>query len=165
MDFYKDLLVPKKMEFSKVFLRMCILALACTITVWSFIIVKTLAAFIIIAVWYLTWYVMRYFSIEHEYIVTNGELDVDIIYGKKKRKRLATINNKNLEIMAPLSSDKNFNNSDFKKRIDASSGIKENKKYYAVFNHKEFGKTLLIFEPSDEMLENIKYYNRSKVTV
>lgn len=164
MDFYKDLLVPKKMEFSKVFFRMCILALTATITVWSFLILKSLSAVIIIAVWYITWYVMRYFSIEHEYIVTNGELDVDIIYGKKKRKRLATINNKNLEIMAPLSSDKSLNG-DFKKRIDASSGIKENKKYYAVFNHKEFGRTLLIFEPSDEMLENIKYYNRSKVTV
>lgn len=164
MDFYKDLLVPRKLEFSKVFIRMCILALAATITVWSFLLLTSLAPIIIIGVWYLVWVVMKYFSIEHEYIVTNGEIDIDIIYGKKKRKRLATINSKNLEVLAPLEGVNDVKG-DFKKKIDASSGIKENKKYYAVFNHKEFGKTLLIFEPSNEMLENIKYYNRAKVTI
>lgn len=164
MDFYKDLLVPRKLEFSKVFIKMCILAFAATVTVWTFLLLPSLAPIIIIGVWYLVWFLMKYFSIEHEYIVTNGELDIDIIYGKKKRKRLATINSKNLEVLAPLEGD-NVTKGNFNKKIDASTGIKENKKYYAIFNHKEFGKTLLIFEPSEEMLENIKYYNRAKVTL
>lgn len=164
MDFYKDLLVPRKQDFSKTFLKMCLIALAATIIVWSLILLGSLAAIVIIGIIYFTWYIIKYFDIEYEYIVTNGELDVDIIYGKKTRKRLGTANSKNIEILAPYTDDVKING-EIKKKFDASSGIKENKKYYVIFNHREHGRTLIIFEPTTEMLENIKFYCRSKVTI
>lgn len=42
------------------------------------------------------------FNKEYEYILTNNELDIDVIYNKSKRKRVITINMKTIEIMASL---------------------------------------------------------------
>jgi hypothetical protein len=108
------------------------------------------------------WLVVRLiksFDKEFEYIVTNGEMDVDRIVGKSKRKRLLTINSRSFEIIAP---DEEvyfspYKNTQFKERIDASSGA--GSRYFAIGSSKQGGKLLLYFEPNERMLEAFKMYN------
>jgi hypothetical protein len=108
------------------------------------------------------WLVVRLiknFDTEFEYIVTNGELDIDQIIGKRKRKRLLTIDSRLFEIVAP-DSDVNFspyNSTQFRERIDASSRV--NPRYFAVCPSKQGGKLLLYFEPNDRILDAVKMYN------
>jgi hypothetical protein len=42
--------------------------------------------------------------VEYEYVFTNGEVDIDVIYEMKKRKRLASFNIKSVELLAEESS-------------------------------------------------------------
>lgn len=41
-------------------------------------------------------------SVEYEYIVTNGEMDIDKIIAKRRRKRLITVNARTFERFGPF---------------------------------------------------------------
>ena len=49
-----------------------------------------LSAVIIVAAGYGAYYLCGFLSVEYEYIITNGTMDIDIIYSKRSRKRLAS---------------------------------------------------------------------------
>ncbi|MCL1820414.1 MAG: DUF6106 family protein [Oscillospiraceae bacterium] len=102
---------------------------------------------------------IRHLDIEFEYIITNGELDVDRISGKRRRKRLLTVDSRNFEIIAP-DNESNFSpyaKAEFKQTIDASSNA--NPRWFAVGPSKMGGKLLLYFEPNEKMLDAFKKYN------
>lgn len=55
------------------------------------------------------WYLIGSFNVEYEYSITNGEIDIDKIINRRKRKKLITADCKDIEIMAKVSS-KNLTN-------------------------------------------------------
>ena len=104
-------------------------------------------------------------NIEYEYIVTNGELDVDKIISQRKRKRILSISSKQFEILAPVHDQqymKDFTNVNIQKTIEAMSSMKSPDLYFAVFVLNGV-RTKLIFEPSEKMLEAFKKYNQRQV--
>ena len=80
-------------------------------------------------------------DVEYEYIYLNGEIDVDKIICRTKAK---------------------VDGMPVNKRIDVRSN-KTDKLYYAVFNHREYKKTLLIFEPEERILEDMKRHIQRSV--
>ncbi len=99
-------------------------------------------------------------NLEYEYSFTNGELDVDKIIARRKRKRLLSIRCNEFDILAPVNEEeynKEFTNINIQKTINASSSIKSENAYFAVFilNGE---RTKLIFEPTQKMMEGFKKY-------
>ena len=98
-------------------------------------------------------------NVEFEYSVTNGDLDIDKIVAKKRRKKLLRVKLKDFEYFAPLNNehmavaeDKSVNTV-----IDASSNIDSPNVYFAIyFNNSE--KVCLLFEPNEKMIENFARY-------
>ena len=97
-------------------------------------------------------------NVEFEYIVTNGEIDIDKIISRRKRKRIFSASCKEFEILSRVKSN-SFSQSvqSIKNRIDASSSIDSADAFFATLNYKG-EKTLLIFEPDERMLNNFKIY-------
>lgn len=92
---------------------------------------------------------------EYEYTFVKGELDIDKIMAKAKRKRCAVFNMEQTEVVAPEGAHQldNFKNTPCKV-MDFSSGIPENKKYIMYTSyHNEIVK--VIFEPNDRMLDDM----------
>ncbi|NLK86790.1 MAG: hypothetical protein GX279_04770 [Clostridiaceae bacterium] len=102
-------------------------------------------------------------NVEYEYIVTNGDLDIDVIVAKRKRKRIFSANCKEFEIVAPVKSS-SFSQQvqSIKNRIDTSSTIDSPDAYFITLNHNN-SRTLVIFEPDERMLRNFKIYIPRKV--
>jgi hypothetical protein len=102
-------------------------------------------------------------NIEYEYIVTNGDLDIDKIISKRKRKRIFSANCREFDIVSKVKSN-SFSQSvrNVRKRIDASSSINSPGAYFITLNYKG-EKTLVIFEPDERMLKNFKVYIPRKV--
>ncbi len=115
----------------------------------------SLCIFIIVYFGYKTFMTL---DIEYEYIYLNGEIDVDKIVCKSERSRLVTAKAVNFEQFGEYNEETKAKVDAYSvnKRIDVRSN-KTEKLYYAVFNHKEYKKTLLIFEPDDRILEDLKY--------
>jgi len=105
-------------------------------------------------------------NVEFEYSLTNNEMDIDRIVHRRKRKRIATVNARNIDVLAPISSEKyarEANSSSIAKKLDCSSGDGNSSTHFVVFHDKEGGKTLLVFEPNEKILAGFKRYSPNKV--
>ena len=95
---------------------------------------------------------------EYEYTFTNGALDFAEVYNNKKRKSLGSLNVKTVEAFGKVNSG-SFN------RYLNMPGIKrmnwflnrDAELYYFYFS-KDSNKTMIIMEPSEEMVSVIKLY-------
>lgn len=90
-------------------------------------------------------------GIEYEYIVTNTELDIDKIIGKRKRKRMITVDLTHAEEFAPLNGD----SPDCDVIVRASSGSDTNI-HYLIAEHSDYGKVKIIFNPNKKFTEALK---------
>ncbi|NLI60602.1 MAG: hypothetical protein GX375_04125 [Clostridiales bacterium] len=104
--------------------------------------------------------------VEYDYTFTNGTLDIAKVINNSKRKRLLSTDIREFEILAPTSDEgfqRMLNHKGIEKKfnyfLNRGGGL-----YYGVFMHEE-KKSLLVFEPSDEMVEMFKIYNPRNVKV
>ena len=114
---------------------------------------------VIVLIFYVAYRINTSFDVEYEYILTNGELDIDKITNKRRRKRLLTIHCKSFTAFAKKG-EKEFlheENSEFARVIDASAKSSALEDYYAVF-YKNGQKIKLIFNPTQKMIETFKIY-------
>ena len=95
---------------------------------------------------------------EYEYTFTNGDLDFAKVFNNQKRKTLGTMRVKNVDAFGPVNSEQ------FNKLINMP-GIKRrnwflnrDSELYFFYYQKESEKNMIIFEPSEEMVEYIRKY-------
>jgi len=102
---------------------------------------------------------------EFEYIVTNGELDIDKITAKRSRRRVFNARPKDVEILAPLVEKykTEYESGSFSKTIDASSSVSAPNRWFLIVNNAKHGRVRVIFEPTEKMVENIRLYCPQKV--
>ncbi|MBC7765959.1 MAG: hypothetical protein H7Y41_05690 [Hyphomonadaceae bacterium] len=105
-------------------------------------------------------------NVEFEYIVTNGEIDVDKIISRKRRKRLLSANMRHAIIVARMDDAqyKNEFNQTTQKTITAVSSMTAPNIYFAIVPTKE-QTVKLIFEPSERMLEAFRMINPRNVHI
>lgn len=117
---------------------------------------------IIAAAIYGLYYLISQRRLEYEYICTNGTLDIDAIINKKKRKRKVSVRAQSMEILAPLSSpDYNHHTRSKIKTMDLTTNTsKENVWFFVADVNKE--RVLVLFEPDDRILKDLKRHNPSK---
>ena len=90
-----------------------------------------------VGVIYGAFYLIRSRSIEYEYIVTNGDLDIDKIVAKRKRKRIFNGNCKGFDILARYRGTHYEHSMDgIKNRIEAVSTMQAEDIYFIVLNYK-----------------------------
>ena len=95
---------------------------------------------------------ITHFNVEYEYILTNGDIDIDKITAKRKRKRVLSFSTKEFEIVAPYKQGENYTNV-----LDLGTRNYENA-HYAVFS-KDGQKNTLVFNPPQKMIEAMKTYS------
>ena len=97
------------------------------------------------------------FDVEHEYLYVNGELDIDAIYAKQKRKRIAGYDLHDIEMLAPEGSHAldSYVNRQGVKIKDFSSGEEKAKKYVAVINTDKT-QEIIRLELNSEILEDVR---------
>ena len=98
-------------------------------------------------------------SVEFEYLYVNGELDIDRIYSQSRRKRAASYELSNMEILAPYQSHQldSYKKNQSIKRYNYSSGIEgQGPKPYAFVISKDNTMQMVIFEPDEVMLKDIR---------
>lgn len=95
---------------------------------------------------------------EFEYTFTNGDLDFAQVYNNQKRKTLGTMRVKNVEAFGPVDSEH------FRKLINMQGLTRRNwflnreAKLYYFYYQKENAKNVIVFEPSDELVDMVRKY-------
>ena len=95
---------------------------------------------------------------EYEYTFTNGSLDFAMVFNNKKRKSLGSLN------VAKVDAFGKVNSGSFRRHTSANNVKhlrwflnRDSELYYIAFS-KESQKSVIIFEPSEEMVGYIKHY-------
>ena len=139
------------------------------ISQFSFSIGFVLVAFM----WYFAIFFSKKFNIEYEYIFTNSHesgssLDIDKIMSKSQRKRMVTVDLKEIGICANIKDDKN--NSAYKhqteglKVYDLTGDMTNGGVYFIDFSN-EGAKSRVLFQPTSKMIEEIRKCNPRNIFV
>ena len=96
-------------------------------------------------------YLVSNMDIEYEYIITNDEMDVDKIIGRRKRKRMITLDLGSAEDFAPYPAAEDIK---VDVTVHASTGY-ENDAHYLLVQDNNYGKVMLIFNPNEKTREAI----------
>ncbi|MDD4188610.1 MAG: DUF6106 family protein [Eubacteriales bacterium] len=122
-----------------------------------------LLPFIFAGLCYLAYIIIRSRNIEYEYLVTNGELDIDIIISKRSRKRIFSGSSRDFDLIAPYANENHSSAlGNVKSRINAVSNIKDRGIYFVIAYDKG-SKVGVLFQPDQRMLEMFRKYIPGKV--
>lgn len=120
-------------------------------------------AFILIAaVWYVEYLLIHTRNLEYEYILTNSDLDVDKIVAKRGRKRIVSINLKEIIICANVE-DSRFvheyqNTANLTKTVDVI-GNKADGNIYFVDYHLDGENIRVLFQPNEKLEDALRTLN------
>ena len=121
----------------------------------SFAAIPLLLALIALTVW-----LWKRTSLEYEYLYYAGDIDIDKIMGRQKRKRVLSTDIKNMEVLAPTGSVELQRYQDLKV-VDCSSNT-GNPTYEMVVMMKG-QKVRVKFEPKEEIVDGMRMYDPRKV--
>lgn len=150
-DFYTEQLVKKQTTMKDVLIKALLVAIAIVsvFVVLMFPVAIIVPVIVIAAVVFL----IRRLDVEYEYLYVNGDLDIDKIMHKAKRKKVFSTNISSMELLAPEGADE-LNQYRNARILDYSSGRTDVKRYVLVV--AENGQvTKLVFEPNDTIIEGI----------
>lgn len=158
-DFYTEQLIKRQTGTKELMIKVALIALA-VVSVFTvfFIPFGIIVPIIVIA---LVWFLILRLDVEYEYLYVNGDLDVDKIMHRSKRKRVFSANIDEIELLAPEGSERlvQFRNAGV---VDMSSGRKDVRRYVLVVA-KNGQLTKMIFEPNDTIIEGMFVLSPRKV--
>ncbi len=160
-DYYTEQLVKQKTKASSVLAKIVLIV----VTALSFFLVLLFPMAMIVPVIMIAvdMFLFKRFDLEFEYLYVNGDLDIDKIMAKQKRKRVFETNVRDIEVLAPTGSIE-LQQYQRTKTYDFSSGAGEVKTYEMVTNSQ--GQTVkIIFEPNKTILEGMKMLAPRKVFI
>lgn len=155
-DLYTEIIVKKKTTTLDRLKKWGMIA-ATVLAVAAVLFLGIPGLILLIAMAVADYFLIPSFDVEYEYLYVNGELDVDKVMSKQKRKRIYSCDVKDLVVMAPENShelDAYRNRQEIKKK-DFSSGQPDSKSYAMVIK-TEKGTDYVLFEPNDTILKDMK---------
>ena len=155
-DLYTEEII-KKEKTAKDTLIKVLLIIGTAVAVLSLMVLGWVSLILIAVFAVADFFVMPTLDLEYEYLYVNGEIDIDKIMSKQKRKRVFSGDTASLELLAPTQShelDHYKSRTDIKKS-DFSSGRKDAKTYTMILK-KEQGMEMVIFEPSEVIVKDMK---------
>lgn len=160
MDIFIEYIV-KKQKTGLDYLKMLGIVVA-TLFLWMLVLLFNhylfgLGLFIIAGIGWGAWKLLQTTSLEYEYILTNAELDIDKIIARTRRKRVLTVNFKEILLCArvddPMFKAEFNNTSNVVKTYDVAGN--NGQKYFVEYNG-EGGKIRVLFTPNEKIMESVK---------
>lgn len=165
-DLYREILVKREMPASARILKGALIGLV-VLCLLGGIMVTPLLLPVGVVLGVVFWiFVLPKLDVEYEYLYVNGELDIDVIYSRQKRKRIDSYDMQELELMAPTKSHAldSYVNGQGVKIKDFTSGRPDQKSYTLVLN-KEKGREIIRVEFDDVVVNDIRRISPRKVNL
>lgn len=160
-DYYTEQLVKQKTKTSSIMMKAALIAVTAVsiFIAWMFPLAMILPVLMIVV----DVVVFKRFDLEFEYLYVNGDLDIDKIMAKQKRKRVFETNVRDLEVIAPTGSVE-LQQYQRTKTYDFSSR-REGAKTYEMVTMSQGQTVKIIFEPNKTILEGMKMLAPRKVFI
>ena len=162
-DLYTEEIVKKEKTGKDILIKV-LLAAGTLLSICSLMVLGWISLILIAVFGVADYFIIPSLDLEYEYLYVNGEIDIDKIMSRKKRKRMFSGDVSSLELLAPTQShelDHYRSRSDIKKS-DFSSGRSDVKTFTMILK-KEQGFEMITFEPGEMILKDMKRMAPRKV--
>jgi len=93
---------------------------------------------------------------EYEYSFMNGDVDVDMIQGKRHRRSVMSFNCREVTVMAPLEGHSQQTEGEFARKVDAAVTAKGGERWFLIAEREDGTRELLILSPNERLLAAFK---------
>jgi hypothetical protein len=100
---------------------------------------------------------------EYEYSFINGDFDVDMIQGKRKRRQVLSTSCKEIKLMAPADSGKYRPEGSFNNTYDFSVSKNSPGRWFFIIEREDGTRNLVYFNPNERLLKAFKDYLNKKM--
>lgn len=164
-DNCSEVIIKKKIDAISTFFRIFAIIVTIAVVIASALVLSSFGMLIVLLAVFVTYLVFKYTDIEYEYAFVNGQLDIDCIYQKKKRKPAKSFNFDKLEVMGPVNHQKilAYEKRPNIKNFNFTSGFEDRDVYVAILVGQSGGLGRLYFEPNEAMIKSIYQNSPSRV--
>lgn len=161
-DIFNEQIVKKEKTGSDTIKMLGIMSISVFVSILLTVFIPYIGIMLAVLVMWLGLALVGRLKKEFEYAFTNGDLDIDVIYNKAKRKRIISIDSKrilgfqNIKSLSQLPKD-------VAKVVDCSSGL-ESSNLYALTYDVDHKKTVFLIEPNEQILKGIHAFAPKSVT-
>ncbi len=169
MDIYTEYIIKKKKDTKDYVIIVLSVILGIVLSL-AFMLLNALILGLGVLLAAFTWYgvylIINSRNLEYEYILTNGELDIDKIIAKNGRKRIITINFKEVELCA------NIHNPEFKHQYENENNLSQklvlvgdknaDNIYFADF-YSDGERKRVLFQPTEKIVDGLAKANPRNV--
>jgi len=174
-DVFIEQMVKKDLESKDCIIIAALGVIAIFLSIFVFVLVigiipqlSTIGLLLIAGIWYGYYILVTRRRVEYEYILTNSEIDIDKIMAKRTRKRVASFDFKEAELVACVKDDLHnhvIKNAENNVKILNYSGDSEHYDVYFVDINTNGERKIILFRPTSKMLEGIKRFNPRNVHI
>lgn len=163
MDVFVEKLVKRRKSPADIAYSVLLFFIAFAVDYFVLIFLGGLGPMIAAGILFIAYYLMSMRNIEYEYIVTNGDLDIDIIVNQRKRKRVFSANCKEFEAVARVNSDQYTKQiREVKNVLDFTTRNREADVWFIYLVQNGVPKVIL-FEPDERMIDGFRTFIPRKV--
>ena len=164
LDMYAEYIVKRRADVKTSLIKMLIILasavlmyLAIAVT-QAYNLIVIMPASVVLVAW-VGYRAYLMFNVEYEYIVTNGELDIDRIIARRGRKRMINIKTNAYELIAPYDDEHRsaYEQGEFAKTVDARSAPDADA-WFVIADVRDIGRVRVLFEPTPKMLKIFSEY-------
>lgn len=169
MDNYYEQIVKKKFTMQTFTMLIIGFVFAIIGLIGSFVLSFSYGIFVPIAIGllvlciWMTWYILKNTRVEYEYTFVTGEMRIERIKNKMRRRKIAAFDVKAIDdidfFINPETGEKNIDTSKYDLILKAAGTSPEEPTYYVVIHDKVRRKpALLLFSPNETTLQKIRPY-------
>ncbi len=165
-EVFKEYLIKQKKSPKDVMAQMGLVTGAAILSIALFILGGDfIGPLLIVGIIFGTGFLFNKFSREYEYILTNNELDIDVIYNRNARKRVITFDMKKINLMASIADERYTNeiNRPGMKVINASDNENKENTYAIITDTEKNGLCKILITPNDTLLDELYKQAPNKV--
>ena len=153
MDTFVEQIVKQKLDAGRLMRIVGVAAAALLINILAVIFLPMVIILTLAAGGFGVWWVAASQSWEVEYSVTNGDIDIDRIISKSRRKRLVRVSGNKIESLLPVTPESRTRSYD---RVVMAASSPQAATWYFTYHSKQGGHTIVFFEPEEKVLEALR---------
>ena len=157
-DVFVEQLVRRERPGGEALFRLGVLVAGVILVGAAFLIAKSFFPVCFAVIVILEFFAFVYTVKEFEYSFVNGDVDIDMIQGKRKRKTVFSASCKDVQVMAPCEGVVGVLSAEYTRTLDASVSAKAADRWYLITERQDGTRELLIFSPNARMLDAFKGY-------
>ena len=150
MDTFFEQIVAKKKGAVEWLIIVGIVLLGLIVLSLVFLFAYSFLVIALVGVGYGAWWLITNQNVEYEYCVTNGDIDVDKITARRKRKRLVSVSGRKIESLLPY--DPAAPLGKYQRTVMVAPSLKEDGLWCFTYHSKKNGHTFVVFRPDRRVL-------------